>query len=1068
MALSFEDSLKVAQEESVASNSATENDASSEHAVSAVSYSLLNEDVSVAAYSLEDDGWKRANGYSFYDDYEDDNVSNIDDEKNVYVNKKQINITQEKNSQFIPFEMQRHYDGFDLLNTTIQIYYVNADGYDGRSTAVNVYYNNDKIRFAWLVNDTATAIAGKLNFEIQAIGTNSKGEGYIWKTKPNGDLNVLKSLQGNGLIIPDNDWITDFLKQVTDQVAVAQNAASTAQSASKNAQAAAIEANNAVATAKTELEGSVETAVNDKVSSALSDYYTKTEVDDIVANIDISDQLAELENQIANIDGLAKFNVEYDGSTMTFYNDTVVIKSIAIPSAEWILTNNAKIEAVQSNLDSYKTTVDADLVGIHTTIDDLPNTLATDYYTKADSDSKFATKESLNTTNTNISGLTSYIEANKDNISTISTKITELESTVSSIDTSPRLTYNAVYNDKEDPDVGENVFVLYEIENEGKEGEIKEAKAKFTIVGGSGGGATSSTLKIEYVTTSPIIATTNDSIVIKYNFFGVDSSGDAITEGNATWKVGGKVVATNIAVAGENSFDITEYITIGTQKVNLTIVDDAGSLVTKNWTVQKIDVRLESSFNDKLTYPIGKVSFDYTPYGAISKIVHFKLDGVEIGTVTTASSGMPMAYEIPSQTHGAHLFETYITAEINGNIIESNHIVKDIIWYDASSDVPVISCVKQEFTAMQYDATNIEYTVYDPNTETPVVTLSVDDDVVSTLTLDSNTQIWQYKSSDVGVHTLTITCGETVKTIIVTIEKLDINIEPVTAGLAFDFNPSGKSNNDADRLWSDGDATMTVSDNFDWINGGYQIDENGDQYFCVKSGTSAVINYNLFADDPKRNGKEFKVVFKTSNIKNRDTSFISCMDNNVGLDMKVENARIYSSNDDLYSPYCEEDIIEFEFNINKDSNIPMVLTYEDGVGNRPMIYTSDSSFMQPSPKPITIGSTDCDVHIYRMKAYSMGLSDRDILSNFIADARSADEMIARYNRNQIYDENGLLTPEILAEKCPDLRVIIVDAPWFTNDKSNKVEDTNITMIYKNGDPILDNWTCTGALHSGRT
>ena len=454
--------------------------------------------------------------------------------------------------------------------------------------------------------------------------------------------------------------------------------------------------------------------------------------------------------------------------------------------------------------------------------------------------------------------LSSDVATNKENISSLSTTVGNLQNTVNSIDTSPRLTYDVEYNDVENPDVGENVFVFYEIENEGKENEVKEAKKKFTIVGGSGGGATSSSLKIGYVTTSPLVVTVDDSAIIKYTFSGTDSSGDIVPEGTATWKVAGRIVATNTALAGENSFDVTEYLSIGTQKVNLSIVDEAGSLVTKTWTVQKIDVRLESTFNDKLTYPIGTIAFDYIPYGAISKDIHFILDGKEISKVTTTSSGIPMGYEIPKQEHGAHLLEVYMTSEINGNKIESNHIVKDIIWYDSTSTTPVISTIYQNFTARQYDATNIEYTVYDPTTETPTVEIAVDGNVVSTPTLDKATNIYSFKTDAVGEHIITITCGDTIKTLKANITKLDINIVPVTAGLVFDFNPSGKSNNDVDRVWSNGDVSMSVSDNFDWINGGYQYDENGDQYFCIKAGTSAEIDYQLFADDAKKNGKCYK------------------------------------------------------------------------------------------------------------------------------------------------------------------------------------------------------------------
>lgn len=1088
MGLSFEESMKSLNESGSQSTNAT---------TFSLSSTNTEETVAPVATAFLADDFTKSDKYLWYDEYEDANISSVDNMKNVSVNQYQINLTQESNSQYIPFEMNRYYDGVDLMNMNLFIHYVNAGGYEDLASAINVSYSSNKIRFAWLVSKNATSKNGSLKFEIHAIGVNSKGDEYIWKTRPNSELNVLQSLEGNGVIEPDSSWITSFLTQVNEKVAEAQGYAQEAKDSVENSKSYAEQASNAantaqstVETAKTELESVVETSINEKISTALLSYYTKEEIDEIIANIDISDQLTAIETEIAdtntridNIDGLANFDVILgeDGKTLTFYNGEDVIKSYTIdttPSEEWVMNYNTSVATkindattpIQTSLDEYKETTNADLASIHSDIDGLPEALATDYYTKTATDELLNDKASntdVLSINTTVSSMQASIDANSSKVMSLGATVADLQETINNVDTSNRLTYDVDYNDPDNPDVGENTFVFYEIENEGVEGEVKTIKKKFTITGGSGGASSGSTLKIGYITTSPLVVTTNDNAIIKYTFSGTDSSGDIVTEGTATWKVAGRIVATNTAINGENSFDITDYISVGTQKVNLTIVDDGGSLVTKNWTVQKVDVRLESTFDDKTAYPIGAVSFDYTPYGAISKDIHFILDGSEIGTVNTPVSGIPMGYSIPAQEHGSHLLEAYITATINGNSIESNHIKKDIIWFNAENDSPVIGCIYQDFTARQYDTINIEYTVYDPNTETPTVEISIDGDVVSTQTLNSNTSVYQYKSSDVGAHVITIKCRDTIKTLKANITKLDIDVSPVTAGLAFDFNPSGRSNNDADRLWSNGTVSMSVSDNFDWVNGGYQLDENGDQYFCVKSGTTATINYNLFADDPKRNGKEFKVVFKTVNVKNRDTSFISCMDNNIGLDMRVENAKIYSSNNSLYSPYCEGDIIEFEFNINKNTDIPMVLTYEDGVGNRPMIYSTDASFMQTEPQPIVIGSDDCDVYIYRMKAYSTSLTDSGILANFIADARNAEEMIKRYERNQIYDENGALTPEVLAEKCPDLRIIMVDAPWFTNDKGNKVDDTNITMIYKNGDPILDNWTCTGARHSGQ-
>ena len=1097
MSLSYEESLKklLEKENNVATTKlkaampmvATMNIDEAE--IPEASIMTLDEAPMIAAYSGEDGNWQEHMGYKRYS-FSDDNISEITDEKEIKLNRKQFNITQEENSQYIPFQMARYYDGFDLAgdNVSISVHYETSDGQHGVSIPINVTYNEEKVRFGWLVDAGVTRIAGKLKFEIHAIssisGSDGKLMGYVWKTKINEDLNVLQSLCGydcDGAINVDDSWVqelvTDVAEKVSKQIADAQvgEQVAAAESAANRAETAAANAESIASTT---------------VQTALNDYSTTSEMEDYVTQ-----QIAD-----ADIEG-----------KLTEYAKTTEVETLVgdIGEAEDVVGYvDASIQEVNTNLtNNYYTTVqsDAKLAATLTeknyaTQQDVADAIAgadlDNYYKKNETYSKSEVDTAISNVEVDLTGyatekfvtdktdiLTSSVDTNKGDIKTLSGKVGELDTAIKSIDTSPRLTYDVAYNDVENPDVGENVFVFYEITNEGQENEEKTPKQKFTIVGGGGGGATSSTLKIGYVTTSPLVVTTDDKALIKYTFSGTDSSGDAVTEGNAVWKVNGKVVATNTALGmsaanptGENEFDITDYISVGSQKVNLTITDDAGSLASKNWTVQVVDVKIESDFNDQFTYPIGTVSFNYTPYGAISKDIHFILDGKEIGTVTTASSGIPMAYDIPAQEHGAHLLEVYMTAVINGNDIKSNRIVRDIIWYDDTSDIPVIGTVYQKFEARQYDTTNIEYTVYDPSTETPHVEIAVDGTVVSTLTLTENTAIYPFKTDVVGEHIITITCGETVKTLTANVTKLDINVAPVTAGLAFDFNPAGYTNNSADRLWSYNDVTMTVSDNFDWVNGGYQIDENGDQYFCVKAGTNAVINYNLFADDPKKTGKEFKVIFRTKNIRKRDTSFLTCIDENIGLDMKVEHATVYDSGGSLKSNYCEDAIIEYEFNINKDTDMMIVMSYEDGTPSKPYEYKETSSFKQSTAQPITIGSADCDIFIYRMKAYSISLSDTDIKNNFIADARNATEMIARYNRNDIYNDNnelvstandGSFNADDLMKAAPDLRYIFLEVPQFTNDKDNKIDGCNVYFRYPAGTRPHDNWDCTGVRHRGQ-
>jgi len=254
-------------------------------------------------YATEE-GWIPVSdkGYEFYEEYSDDNFSSMDEMKNITLSPNQISITQESNSQYIPFRINRFYDGYDLTQAKLQIYFVNRQGQYGINFAVDVYYNEDTIKFAWLVDSSATSLDGKLKFEIQGEGVNSKGYKYLWKSQPNTEMNVIKSLQGKSFIQPDDSWQETFFTKIDKKLAEADKAVQEAQAAANDSKVYAESADacvdecqeivdNLAQTTIDSLKGQIEeqiqeiidesfeTVINDtintKVNEALDSYYSE-------------------------------------------------------------------------------------------------------------------------------------------------------------------------------------------------------------------------------------------------------------------------------------------------------------------------------------------------------------------------------------------------------------------------------------------------------------------------------------------------------------------------------------------------------------------------------------------------------------------------------------------------------------------------------------------------------------------------------------------------------------------------------------------------------------------------
>ena len=434
----------------------------------------------------------------------------------------------------------------------------------------------------------------------------------------------------------------------------------------------------------------------------------------------------------------------------------------------------------------------------------------------------------------------------------------------------------------------------------------------------------------------------------------------------------------------------------------------------------------------------------------------------------------------------------------------------------------------------QYEELQIPYTIYNKNAATSTVKYYVGEDLIDTVNI-SNSGTFSYVFEDFGEKEVHITVDDVSLDFDVTVTEIKADVAQV-AGAVINFDPSTLTNTSANRLptWTYNNETyhMTVSDNFNWSNdasgGGYKEDVDG-KCFVIKAGTYAYFDYKMFKmavdnSDPENpiytssvfdKGAEMKVIFKVSAVRDASAVWFTNVGNPsssnqmpIGIQLSAHQGWLktsaadaaekqaqregttVSTNSYLYFPYSEEDKIELDININKTGNREdFIMSYEDGVPSKAYSYETTQILYHESGNEsiIRIGSPDCDVYIYKFRVYDKGLSTSDILRNFIADGKTVTDKVNRYNRNSIYYDStkpegqqftpyktgsAVLDPEKLAEKMPDVKILMLEADTFTKDKNTFV-NSSLRCIHADGGTIYpsrgdeDNWLFRNGLHSGQ-
>ena len=490
---------------------------------------------------------------------------------------------------------------------------------------------------------------------------------------------------------------------------------------------------------------------------------------------------------------------------------------------------------------------------------------------------------------------------------------------------------------------------------------------------------------------------------------------------------------------GDIEVDVTKYLLLGSNEVEITISDLYGNSITYKFSITTVQVSISSYFDGKTAY-VGDINFSYVPVGAVEKSVYFLVDGSIIGTQTVTASNREQSFTIPAQSHGSHTFEVYFDCVIDGQTVPSNRLVYDLICYEEGKTDSIIASAFGVESVKQFATVPVKWIAYTPQLLTTEVTITDNFGFSTTRTVDRTEQTLSYKAENVGTTQLTFSVGGEVKKVIsfpVIENQIDVTAE--VSNLELYLNAKGRSNQDTTQSpseWVYGGINADLQ-NFNFISDGWQLDEQGDTVLRVAGNARVYIPLNIFATDFRTSGKTIEFEFATRDVLNPNATVISCWSGNRGIKITAQEALLKSELSEISRQYKENEHIRIAFTVQKRAENRLLSLYINGIESACVQYGEDDDFSQADPVGISIGSNLCTTDIYCIRVYSNNLTRYQVLDNWIADTQDIEELIVRYNRNAVFDDYGRVDITKLPQTLPYFVVDVekyADLPQYKGDK----------------------------------
>lgn len=309
-----------------------------------------------------------------------------------------------------------------------------------------------------------------------------------------------------------------------------------------------------------------------------------------------------------------------------------------------------------------------------------------------------------------------------------------------------------------------------------------------------------------------------------------------------------------------------------------------------------------------------------------------------------------------------------------------------------------------------------------------------------------------------GTAYIEFASGNTTKTVTISIAEIqtDYNLEQVATNLVYKFSANGRSNNDSDRAeyvcnYTTSNGTTThikgVNSGFNWVSNGYV---NGES-LTISGEAAHTIKLPIFStsytDDEGQtvrleaadnstvttNGRTIEIEYKVSNVTDINAVIAECMSAaHAGFKITPQTCYLLSSNGanvaldetgfieneaSIPCAYVKDGTrIRLAFVIEPRGSVSYTDTdgtavrsqcvniYINGQYANSCIYPDNALFT--NTEFIKFGSDTCITDLYEVRIYNRGLSADEIMQNYQASPVSVADRIARFEDNDVLDDNG--------------------------------------------------------------